>query len=91
MVDSNIQKKCKNSKYKIKATIFDSIYSKLDDYLNQKLIKNMRNFYYQQYNAELVFKICQNYPQQLNAYDCGAIVLCGIKDTVRNYLAWSFD
>lgn len=32
-----------------------------------------------------------NFPQQKNGYDCGMMMLCGIKDVVRNYNEWSFS
>lgn len=31
-----------------------------------------------------------NFPQQRNGYDCGMMMLCGIKDLVRDYKDWSF-
>jgi Ulp1 family protease len=33
----------------------------------------------------------QTFPQQKNGYDCGMMMLNGIKDVVRDYRNWSFS
>jgi hypothetical protein len=38
----------------------------------------------------IYFQVCPNFPQQFDGSNCGVMMLCGIKDTVRNYLMWSF-
>jgi Ulp1 family protease len=44
------------------------------------------------YNQDHQIEVSQNYPQQNNGYDCGMFLLCGIKDTFRNYNnEWSFS
>jgi Ulp1 family protease len=43
------------------------------------------------YNREHHLEVNNNYPKQNNNNDCGMFLLCGIKDTLRNYTQWSFS
>lgn len=42
------------------------------------------------YESRISLWLCPNYPQQSNHCDCGIMLICGVKDLVRNYLTWSF-
>lgn len=36
-------------------------------------------------------RIVGQFPQQRNGYDCGMMMLCGMKDLVRGRGIWSFQ
>ena len=71
--------------------IYDSIYrSNIDEYLRFPTLSNIYDFAKTFYEEEPVIKSISDFPQQNNDYDCGMMMLCGIKDVVRNGLRWSF-
>ena len=43
------------------------------------------------FGGEFQIEVRRDFPQQNNAYDCGVMMLFGIKDVVRDYHSWSFS
>lgn len=52
-----------------------------------KIVKFAQFFYKSQPNVQRI----TSFPQQRNGHDCGMMMLCGIKDLVRDYRIWSFN
>jgi Ulp1 family protease len=63
----------------------------IQKYMNFPLISNIAKFADSYYGSVHEMERVTNFPQQTNGYDCGMMMLCGIKDVVRNYRTWSFS
>lgn len=87
--------------FQSKIIIYDSLRTNLQTYMRDKTISNMVT-YFDGYFEKMGFpideetgryvkvEICGDYPQQNNGYDCGMMMLCGIRDLLRKYRVWSF-
>lgn len=65
-------------------TIYDSLpLQNLQNYSNFSLINKIIKFAEYYYGTLPQIQRMINFPQQKNGYDCGMMMLCGIKDVIR--------
>lgn len=69
--------------------IYDSIQHREDYYLEQQIFKDALKFAEWFYARPFHLRVCKEYPQQNNGYDCGVFMLLGIKDVLMSK-QWSF-
>jgi Ulp1 family protease len=62
------------------------------EYREMKTMSKIISFMEKYYDVpEVSFYVYPNFPQQFNSSDCGVMMLCGIKDTVKDELMFSFE
>jgi Ulp1 family protease len=71
--------------------IYDSMpMGSLQNYFSFPLIAKIAKFSQRYYSSTEVERVL-DFPRQNNTFDCGVMMLCGIKDVVRDYRSWSFS
>ncbi len=69
-------------------SIYDSLVS---DNLKFPLISKIIKFAQYYYQSDVEVETVSTFPKQNNGNDCGMMMLCGMKDLVRDYRNWSFS
>lgn len=69
--------------------VYDSMKQKEQSYKDNPIFKNAVKFAKMFYQRDFTVKVCINYPQQNNHYDCGVFMLMGVRDTLRSK-QWSY-
>lgn len=72
-------------------SIYDSMYKpNAEEYLKFPTINNIFQFAESFYELAPKLISVKDFPQQFNDYDCGMMMLCGIKDVIKNSAKWNF-
>ena len=72
-------------------SIYDSMpYEHVKKYLCWDIIKNIANFSEEYHGKTPLIKLIKNFPCQENGYDCGVMMLLGMKDVLNGRIVFTF-